>query len=102
VAYAEFVASPRIQSTLYAYSGGQPGYRTAWLDADLNAASNNFFANTLATLDAAWVRPRFPGFIAFQDAASNLVHHYLAHGGAESEVLSKMNDALITTRKHSA
>jgi multiple sugar transport system substrate-binding protein len=102
VAYAEFVASPRIQSTLYAYSGGQPGYRTAWLDADLNGASNNFFANTLATHDAAWVRPRFPGFIAFQDAASNLVHRYLAHGGVESEVLSKMNDALITTRKHSA
>jgi multiple sugar transport system substrate-binding protein len=97
--YAQFVASPRIQSTLYANSGGQPGYRAAWLDPALNTATNNFFANTLPTLDAAWVRPRFSGFIVFQDAASNLVHQYLLHGGLESEVLNKMNQALALARK---
>ena len=102
LAYAEFVASPRLQYTLYTHSGGQPGHRAAWLDPDLNAATNNFFANTLPTLDAAWVRPRWPGFIAFQDAASKLVHQYLIHGGSESEVLSKMNDALATSRKQYA
>jgi len=102
LAYAQFVASRKIQSTLYTHSGGQPGHRTAWLDPDLNAATNNFFANTLPTLDAAWVRPRWPGFIAFQDAASNLVHKYLMRGGSEAEVLGKMNDALHASRKHSA
>jgi multiple sugar transport system substrate-binding protein len=102
IAYAQFVASPRIQSTLYAHSGGQPGHRAAWVDESLNAATNNFFANTLPALDLAWVRPRFPGFIAFQDAASRLVHHYLLHGGPETDVLSKMNGALTASRKHSA
>jgi multiple sugar transport system substrate-binding protein len=102
LAYAEFVASPRIQKTLYAQSGGQPGHRAAWLDPALNAATNNFFANTLPTLDVAWVRPRFPGFIAFQDAASTLVHHYLVHGGAESQVLGQMNSALANAQRKTA
>jgi multiple sugar transport system substrate-binding protein len=99
LAYAQYVASARTQSTLYTHSGGQPGHRAAWQDSDLNAATNNFFATTLSTLDAAWIRPRWPGFIGFQDAASNLVHAYLVHGGSESEVLSKMNDALANSRK---
>jgi multiple sugar transport system substrate-binding protein len=99
LAYAEFVAGPSTQKTLYAQSGGQPGHRVAWLDPALNLATNNFFANTLPTLDAAWVRPRFPGFIAFQDTASKLVHDYLIHGGPESEVLDKMNSALAEAQR---
>ncbi len=102
LAYAEYVASPDTQKTLYAQSGGQPGHRAAWLDPTLNAATNNFFVNTLPTLDAAWVRPRFPGFIAFQDAASTLVHDYLIHGGAESQVLEQMNSALANAQRKTA
>jgi multiple sugar transport system substrate-binding protein len=99
LAYAEYTASPECQSTLYTQSGGQSGHRAAWQNATLNQATNNFFTNTLQTLDQAWVRPRFPGFIAFQDAASNHVHHYLIHGGPESQVLDKMNDALHKARQ---
>jgi multiple sugar transport system substrate-binding protein len=102
LAYAQFVADPLTQRTLYFSSGGQPGHRAAWLDPAANAATNNFFANTLPTLDTAWVRPRFPGFIAFQDAASNLVHHYLVHGGSEAEVLTRMNAALAHSQKVAA
>ena len=100
LAYAEFTASPLIQKTLYAQSGGQPGHRSAWLDPAVNAANANFFANTLSTLDSAWVRPKFPGFIAFQETASNLVHNYLVRGGSESEVIGKMNDAFAKVRKN--
>jgi multiple sugar transport system substrate-binding protein len=99
LAYAQYAASPLIQKTLYAGTGGQPGHRTAWLDYALNAATSDFFRNTLSTLDAAWVRPRFPGFIAFQDAASMLVHDYLIHGGSETAVLDRMNEALCDSRK---
>ena len=102
LAYAKFVANPDTQRSLYAQSGGQPGHRAAWLDPTLNAATNNFFANTLPTLDDAWVRPRFPGFIAFQDAASTLVHDYLIHGGAESQVLEQMNSALANAQRKTA
>ena len=102
LAYAEFVASPGVQKTLYAQSGGQPGHRGAWLDRDLNAATSNFFAATLPTLDSAWVRPRFAGFIGFQDAASTIVHRYLLDGGDESEILDRMNQALDRARKQVA
>jgi multiple sugar transport system substrate-binding protein len=99
LAYAQYVASPHIQKAIYAHSGGQPGHRAAWLDQTLNAVSNNFFISTLQTLDAAWVRPRFPGFIEFQEVASNLVHHYLVHGGPESSILDRMDKALEQSGK---
>lgn len=92
--YAAFVASPVTQATIYAYSGGQPGHRAAWLDHELNHHTASFFSSTLPTLDRAWIRPRFPGFIAFQNAASDIVHHYLAHGGPEQTVLLGLDDAL--------
>ena len=99
LAYAAFVAGPLTQKSVYMQAGGQPGHRAAWLDPATNAASTNFFANTLPTLDSAWVRPRFPGFIAFQDAASKLVHDYLVRGGAASDVISRMNDKLVESPK---
>lgn len=102
VEYALFVASGEIQRTLYAFSGGQPGHRAAWLDGNLNAHTHDFFRNTLSTLDAAWVRPRFPGFIAFQDAASTIVHDYLVHGGSEQAVLERMDCALHQHRVQGA
>lgn len=98
LAYLQFTASSRIQSTLYAFSGGQPGHRSAWLDSALNQHTANFFRDTLPTLDQAWIRPRFPGFIAFQDAASILLHNFLVHGGPEGAVLDAMDNALLQHR----
>jgi multiple sugar transport system substrate-binding protein len=49
---------------------GQPGNREAWFDPRINEATGNFFANTVETLDAAAIRPRHNGYIAFQGAAS--------------------------------
>lgn len=74
LAYAEFVASGQIQRTLYTQSGGQPGYRSAWLDAVNNAETDNYFARTLPVLDRAFVRPHFPGYICFQEKGSLIVH----------------------------
>ncbi len=103
IAYAAHVASPLTQRTLYVSSGGQPGHRTAWLDEETNRITNNFFANTLPTLDAAWVRPRWPGFIAFQDAASTIVHNYLRnHDVTERQVLIDLNSALTKHKEPSA
>jgi multiple sugar transport system substrate-binding protein len=99
VAYAMFTASPLVQRTLYASSGGQPGHRAAWLDPALNHATGNFFSATLPTLDAAWVRPRFAGYIRFQDEASSFVHQYLQHGGDASAVLDRMDKALASAEE---
>jgi multiple sugar transport system substrate-binding protein len=103
IAYAAHVASPLTQRTLYVSSGGQPGHRAAWLDEEANRITNNFFANTLPTLDAAWVRPRWPRFIAFQDAASTIVHSYLRGNDAtEQQVLADLDAALRRHKEPSA
>ena len=69
----EVIGSPKIQRTLYATTGGQSGHRSAWLDQDLNAFTNNFYANTLDTLDNSYLRPRFPGFIEIQTDSGDIL-----------------------------
>ena len=63
VAYTWWVASSEIQSDLYFSSGGQPASARAWNDAAINESCSNFFRNTRATMDNAWVRPRHAGFV---------------------------------------
>jgi multiple sugar transport system substrate-binding protein len=75
--YLAWTMSAPVQAGLFATAGGQPGHRAAWLADEPNRISGSYFANTLATLDAAWLRPRYAGYIEFQDAASVAVHDYL-------------------------
>jgi multiple sugar transport system substrate-binding protein len=89
--YAQFVASPDCQRGMYAISGGQPGHRQAWLDPALNRACGNFFLDTLPTLDDAYVRPRYPGYIAFQDRAGPVVHRYLREGGDARAAVAELD-----------
>jgi len=76
--YARFTASPEVQGGVYFQSGGQPGHRTAWTDQAVNTASSGFFENTLQTLDEALCRPKVPGYMAFQDAATPVAHDAVA------------------------
>jgi multiple sugar transport system substrate-binding protein len=75
--YAQFVASGEVQRGVYFAGGGQPGHRSAWLDPAVNAASSNFFRETLATLDNAYLRPRFDGYTEVQDRCFALSHQFL-------------------------
>ncbi|WP_288089255.1 hypothetical protein [Roseiflexus sp.] len=77
VAFARFVAEPSIQC-IYVASGGQPGYRAAWNDDLANALGDRYFRDTLPTLDAAFLRPRYAGYPWFQGHAAPLVHACLA------------------------
>lgn len=68
--YAYWVASGAVQKTLYAAAGGQPGHAEAWSDDAVNAPLHGFYRQTRRTLDAAYLRPRHNGYMAFQDAAA--------------------------------
>ena len=91
IAYAEFVASPACQQTLYFESGGQPGHLGAWNNAEVNRQSHNYFSNTLPALQRAFLRPRYHGSMFFQDHAGDVVRDYLMNGGDENQVLNDMN-----------
>jgi multiple sugar transport system substrate-binding protein len=91
-AYAAFTASPDVQRGPYVRGGGQPGHRAAWTDERADAIANGFFADTLDALDAAYLRPRYDGFLSFQDEAGDLVHAYLRDGTRDpGEVLDELD-----------
>lgn len=89
--YCEYVASAECQRTLYFESGGQSGHRAAWLDGEVNRRCGDFFLKTLATLDEAYLRPRFDGYLEFQDAAGNVVHRFLSGATDASDAMADMS-----------
>jgi len=91
VEYAMFVANAETQRGLYFQAGGQPALRSAWTDGETNRVAGNFFMNTLPVLERAFVRPRYAGYLAFQDSAGLLIHEYLREGGSAAAVLGKLN-----------
>ena len=99
--YAVFVADPVCQRTLYFDSGGQPGHRSAWTDDRVNATCRNYFRNTLPALDRAFLRPRYPGYIYFQDRAGVPIRDYMRNGGDPRSVLAELNALYHESQKES-
>jgi multiple sugar transport system substrate-binding protein len=89
--FTSWVVSPEVQSALYVQHGGQPGHRKAWTDEDANRNANNYFVNTLDAVERAFVRPRYNGYLHFQDHAGTPLHRYLFAGGDPGAVLEEMN-----------
>lgn len=90
--YARFVAAPETQRTLYARAGGQPGHRAAWLDAENNRRSLDYFSATLPALDRAFVRPRHAGYLHhFQEPAGPVVHAHLQGELSAHTALEQLN-----------
>lgn len=71
--FAVWLASADVQRGLYPAHNGQPGNARAWGDGGVNAAVGNAYANTRLTHEAAWLRPRHKGYMAFQEAGSHIV-----------------------------
>jgi multiple sugar transport system substrate-binding protein len=90
------VASPDVQRGVFFQAGGQPGHRGAWVDPAVNAASSNFFLDTLETLDNAYLRPRYLGFMAVQDQAGTILYRFLTEGGEIAPTLDAL-DVLYRT-----
>jgi multiple sugar transport system substrate-binding protein len=91
-AFVEMTASPAFQRTTFFLNGGQPGHRSAWLDPEVNRISNGFFADTLQTLDLGSMRPRFDGYIAFQEQAGGMIRDFLISGDSNrKELIRRLN-----------
>lgn len=97
VAYAAYAASPECQQTLYFDNGGQPGHRMAWTDSHTNSQTLNFFKETLPAHDRAFLRPRYNGYMAFQDQAGAPIRDYMMQGGNAGAVWETLNRLYIST-----
>lgn len=97
--FSAWLAGETVQRTLYTHNGGQPGHRAAWLCSVNNAITHQYFTNTIPALDRAFVRPRYAGYLHFQDRAGLPLQHYLQHGGNPALVLHQMNDLYRQSRR---
>ena len=89
--YAYSVAGSAMQTTLYAGSGGQPGHASAWEDDEVNLAAGDFYRNTRATLEGAWVRPRHDGYMGFQERGARRLNAGLLGGEPGAVVVADLN-----------
>lgn len=67
VDFSMYCAGATMQSSLYTYAGGQPVRNEAWLSKDLNSFGGGFFADSYAAHEEALLRPRYNGYVAFQE-----------------------------------
>jgi multiple sugar transport system substrate-binding protein len=91
VAYAKWLASPEHQRGAYFREGGQPASLAAWTDPDVDRAADRFFSATLRTLQAAYVRPRFDGFVRFFEAAGVEINRCLRGEVSDARLIDWLN-----------
>ena len=91
--FAYWVAGAEVQRGPYA-AAGRPARpcRRPGSDAAVNAATGDFYRDTRATLEGAWVRPRHDGYMAFQQEASDRINDGLQQGAQQPRAsLSDLN-----------
>ena len=88
-----WLLDPATQTSFMGAHEGQPSARESWTDAGLDGRSGGFYSGTLRTTEAAWVRPRFDGFIEFQGRGSELLRAGLAQRTPARTLLERL-DAL--------
>ena len=81
-----------MQVGLYAELGGQSSARQAWQHPGADAAGGGFYRATLATVEQAWVRPRFAGYPEFQTAASAVLREGLLAGEPHAGLVRRVNE----------
>lgn len=84
------LVDPQVQGRLIPSLGGQPSARPAWHDPEVDGPAGGFFSATRASLDAAWVRPRRAGYVAFQGQAGELVRQGLLTRQAPASLLEQL------------
>ena len=98
VDFAFWIAGPEMQQGLFFESGGQPGHAVAWESDNCNRATRDFFRNTRRTLETAWLRPRYPGYMTFQDLAGDIVHAFLRNELDVCSALERLQGAYRMSR----
>lgn len=97
IAFAQMICSGTIQSTLYVQHGGQPGHKKAWLDETANLLTNNYFKNVLPAMETGYMRPRYNGYLYFQDHAGTPLQLGLKNNASPLEILEEMNHIYQTS-----
>jgi len=99
LSFAEWIVSPLIQSTFYVEHGGQPGHRLAWMAAGANRLTNNYFYSVYPTMERSYMRPRYDGYLHFQDHAGEPIREYLLKSRDAASTLQTIDHLYHESRK---
>lgn len=88
---ATLLVSSECQQHMYVQHGGQPGHRAAWLTEDANQLTDDFFKNLLPLMDRGYMRPRYNGYLLFQDHGGKHIQRFLKQNISPRLVLEKLN-----------
>lgn len=99
IAFAKYSCAPKTQSTLYVEHGGQPGHKQAWLSKAANHLTDNYFYNTLPALERSYMRPRYHGYLHFQDHAGDPIQQFLQGRQDKKSTLKKVEDIYAQSLK---
>jgi multiple sugar transport system substrate-binding protein len=61
------------------------------MDESANYLTNNFFKIVLPIMENGYLRPRYHGYLHFQDHAGEPLHKCLIAGGNPEETLKEIN-----------
>jgi multiple sugar transport system substrate-binding protein len=101
IRFARMAVSGSCQSTLYVQNGGQPGHRLAWMSEEANQLTGNFFRKVLPVMERGYVRPRYHGYLHFQDHAGDPLQHCLLQDSDPAIALNEMNEIYTQTKNYS-
>jgi multiple sugar transport system substrate-binding protein len=87
--YIRYIAEVEIQKNFAAHHG-QPARVEAWLDPFIDDRFGGCYSSTLKTMQSAWIRPRYSGYLAFQAAAGTLIELHLRGALQERELLDEL------------
>jgi multiple sugar transport system substrate-binding protein len=60
------------------------------LDDAVNARFGGSYRDTLATIESCWIRPRYDGFLVFQEKAGDLIEAHLRGNVSEDTLLTQL------------
>lgn len=95
-AYARYAASAAAQLD-FARHHGQPARIEAFADATIDEAFGGCFSATRATLEASWIRPRYAGYLGFQEHGGQLIESHLRGDLGEQALLARLHDAFAAS-----
>lgn len=94
--YSLYVSGRTCQNTLYGVCGGQPARRSAWINEELNRLTDEFFLRTMPSIERAYVRPRYAGYVQLQESAGIPIAEFLKGDGDAKSALDQI-DAMYRT-----
>jgi multiple sugar transport system substrate-binding protein len=100
IAYLTWLLNEQTQIEFVTAFDGQPSLLPAWIDPGVNRRWNDFYQDTAETVKQAWVRPRYPGYVQFQNEGSEILRQSLCDKISAPEILRRLEDCFNHHHPH--